>query len=276
MNILLKKSFFSDFFSQHPVLVIVVVAILLIIGVISNFLGGKKEVQKKASDIIEPKWINEEGLSLYNQLRLKYSNNESLSINSIPELYDLEVKSLESVNAKFNVIEGKTSLRLWACIEWLNNRFLAENMPLKTISEEEAQVEYSINLVDGEILHTVFEDAIWYELKRSRSRSFNYHGLGLRIPIGGGFSYKIGAISSLNPTSRDEYSPISSGRVFLTNRRVILQGNEENKSVNINSILDIEQYLDCVIIGKSKGKKPLIKFELDDAAVFSRLITRVF
>jgi hypothetical protein len=50
----------------------------------------------------------------------------------------------------------------------------------------------------------------------------------------------------------------------------------ENKSININSILDIEQYRDSVIIGKTTGKKPLIRFDLDDAAIFSRTISRVF
>jgi hypothetical protein len=272
------KSAFWNFIGEHPLFVTVTLSVLVIIGLIMN-LFSKKESSTNKINGAENKvdiWVNEAGLLLFEKLKVKYNNNESLAVDSIAELSDLQVKNMETVNAKFEVIEGKTSLRLWACIEWLNNRFLAENTPLKEITEEEALEKYSINLNEGEILHDVFEDTVWYELKRSRNRSFNYHGLGLRIPLGAGFSYRVGAIGSLNPDSLEEFKEVTSGKLFLTNRRMILQGDLENKSININSILDIEQYKDCIIVGKTTGKKPLIKFELDDAAVFSRLITRVF
>lgn len=272
------KSAFWNFIGDNLLFVTVILLVLVIIGLIVNAFS-KKGSSANNINIAENKgeiWINEAGLLLFEKLKFKYNNNESLAVDSIPELSDLQVKNMETVNAKFEVREGKTALRLWACIEWLNNRFLAENAPLKEITEEETLQQYSINLNEGEILHVVFEETVWYELKRSRNRSFNYHGLGLRIPLGAGFSYRVGAIGSLNPDTLDEYRAVTSGKLFLTNRRLILQGDLENKSININSILDIEQYKDCIIVGKTTGKKPLIKFDLDDAAVFSRLVTRVF
>ena len=269
----LSKSFISDLISDHPGLLFgVIIVFLIIVGIGSLF--SKKKTEPVVE--VEEKWINDAGLELFEKLKLMYNNNESLSLESIPELSDLPVKNMATVNAKFEVKEGKTSLRLWACIEWLNNRFRAENEPIKEISESEALEQYAINLNDSEVLHAVFEETSWYELKRSRTRSFNYHGLGLRIPLGAGLSYRVGTIGSLNPDSLDEYREVTTGKLFVTSKRLIFQGDLENKSININSILDIEQYRDSVIIGKTTGKKPLIRFDLDDAAIFSRTISRVF
>lgn len=272
-TIFLKKSFITDFIFENPLLIAIILAIVVIVGGISWIFSKKKSTP---SDIIEEKWINDAGLLLYEKLKVKYNNNESLSMLSIVELTDLSIINMESVNAKFEVLPGKTSLRLWACIEWLDDRYKAESTPLNEISEAEAMTKYSINLNENEILHSVFEDVVWYELKSSRTRSFNYHGLGLRIPLGAGFSYRVGTIGALNPDSLEEYKKISSGIIFLTNFRIILQGDAENKSIIINSVLDIEQYKDCIIIGKTSGKKPLVKFTLDDAAIFSRIISRIF
>jgi len=94
--------------------------------------------------------------------------------------------------------------------------------------------------------------------------------------LGGGFSYKVGSISSLNPQYSEDYKKISDGKLFLTSKRIIFLGSSENKSVNINSLLDIDVYYDSIVLGKSTGKKPLIKFDLDDAAVFSRILSRIF
>ncbi len=108
------KSAFWNFIGDHPLFVTVTLLVLVIIGLIVNAFS-KKGSSANNINIAENKgeiWINEAGLLLFEKLKFKYNNNESLAVDSIPELSDLQVKNLETVNAKFEVREGKTALRL--------------------------------------------------------------------------------------------------------------------------------------------------------------------
>lgn len=220
-------------------------------------------------------WASDDGKKFYEKLLKMIRNNESIKMSDIEDLKDLSNITKSSVNEKFQVKDGKFDSRIWFLILMLNDRYNAENKILNGLTESESLEKYSINLNKDEVLYEVFEDCSWYELKRNKQASF-YHGLGLRIPLGGGFSYKVGSISSLNPQYSEDYKKISDGKLFLTSKRIIFLGSSENKSVNINSLLDIDVYYDSIVLGKSTGKKPLIKFYLDDAAVFSRILSRIF
>lgn len=250
-----------------------ILAVLIISVVISKVRKSKKN---KLKIIEENTWASPEGIEFSEKLVKMIHNNESCKISNHEELKDLSVINQESINKKFDVKPGKRVSRIWLLLLMLNDRYVAENDELEFIDEQEALKEHSINLSKDEILYRTFTDAAWYELKRNAQPVGLYHGLGLKIPLGGGFSYRLGAIQNLNPQYSEDYKVVSEGTVFLTNKRIIFQGESQNKTININSLLDIDLYSDSVILGKTTGKKPLIKFDLDDAAVFTRILSRIF
>lgn len=274
---ILLKSEHSD---MLPVLLILLLICLLVLSMIFKiFEGLKKRRAAKADALLKEKevnWANEAGIQFYGLLIQKLRNNESAAITTFNELAGLENYTKESINTRFDVQNGPFDLRIPAALEFLNSRYLAETDELIGVSEEQAQAEHGINLNNDELLYEMYQDCTWFELKRNQARSWNYHGLGLRIPLGGGLSYRLGSIQNLNPQARFEYRQISKGKVYLTNKRIIFQGDSENKVVTLKSLLDIEQYNDSCVIGKSTGKKPIIQFELDDAAIFARKLSRLF
>lgn len=263
-----------------PVLLILLFICLLVLSIIFKiFEGLKKRKAAKADAVLKEKeinWANEAGRQFYDLLIQKLRNNESASIATFNELAGIENYTKESINARFEVQSGPFDLRIPVALEFLNSRHLAETDELIGVSEEQAQAEHGINLNNDELLYEMYQDCTWFELKRNQARSWNYHGLGLRIPLGGGLSYRLGSIQNLNPHARFEYRQISKGKVYLTNKRIIFQGDSENKVVTLKSLLDIEQYNDSCVIGKSTGKKPIIQFEFDDAAIFARKLSRLF
>ncbi len=256
---------------------IVALLILFVYFSISNALTKKKENKVKEQQIIiEASWASEEGKAFFEKIKARLRNNESAPVHSIEELNGLNDLSKESINSRFGVTDKKYEYRIPLALEFLNERYKAETSELIGITEEQAQTEHGINLNNDELLYEMYDECAWFELKRSQQRSWNYHGLGLRIPLGGGLSYRLGSIQNLNPNNLFEYKEISKGKVFLTNKRIIFQGESENKTVTLKSLLDIEQYNDSCVIGKSTGKKPIIKFQFDDAAIFSRKLSRLF
>ena len=256
---------------------IIALVILLIISVIYSSINSRNENKiKEQKAIIENSWANEEGKAFFEKIKSRLRNNESAPVDSFEELKGLSDWSKESINSLFGVTDKKYEYRIPLALEFLNERYKAETSELNGITEEQAQTEHGINLNNDELLYEMYDECAWFELKRSQQRSWNYHGLGLRIPLGGGLSYRLGSIQNLNPDNLFEYKEISKGKVFLTNKRIIFQGESENKTVTLKSLLDIEQYNDSCVIGKSTGKKPIIKFQFDDAAIFSRKLSRLF
>jgi hypothetical protein len=256
---------------------IVALLILFIVSVISKSVNSNKEKKiKEQQSIIEASWASEEGKAFFEKIKARLRNNESAPVHSIEELNGLNDLSKESINSRFGVTDKKYEYRIPLALEFLNERYKAETSELIGITEEQAQTEHGINLNNDELLYEMYDECAWFDLKRSQQRSWNYHGLGLRIPLGGGLSYRLGSIQNLNPDNLFEYKETSKGKVYLTNKRIIFQGESENKTVTLKSLLDIEQYNDSCVIGKSTGKKPIIKFQFDDAAIFSRKLSRLF
>jgi hypothetical protein len=248
---------------------LLVVVSFLVLGAGLVFFLTKKN-KPKISD-----WANNEGLIFHNKLREMVNNNESIKMSEIDEIKNLPIITKKSVNEIFEVKEGDFDMRIWILILILNDRYESENKDIVGLSDKEVLDKYSFNIKSDEILFEVFEDCGWYELKRNGQVS-TFQGLGLRIPLGGGLSYKVGALFTMNPSSSEYYREVSKGTLLLTNKRIVFNGLSENKSINLESVIDINLFKDSVIIGKSTGKKPLIKFDMDDAAIFSRVITRLF
>jgi len=236
---------------------------------------SKKKINEQQI-ILEQNWANDAGKLFFEKLKKKIRNNESAPIDSFEELKGLPNLNRATINSHFQITDKKFEYRIEVALGFLHDRHCAETETLAGITDAQAQSQHGINLNSDEVLYEMYDECVWFELRRNQQRSWNYQGLGLRIPLGGGLSYRLGTIQNLNPENLFEYKAISTGKVYLTNQRIIFQGESENKTITLKSLLDIEQYNDSCVIGKSTGKKPIVKFKFDDAAIFSRKISRLF
>ncbi len=253
------------------------VLLFAIIGGIRNFFVGVK--QKKLATFKmeeEENWANDAGKSFFKRLSVMINNNESMSLTQYPELEGLANLDAESINERFGIVNPKFSIRLWYCVSVLHNRYAMEQNPLPEQTAEAVQQMDGINLVNDEVLHEKFTDCSWFELRRNSQRNWDYHGLGIRIPLGAGMSYRIGKMQAIQIQQKEEYNCEGSGTLYVTNRRIVFIGRNQNNVIPLKGILEIEQYLDSVVIGKSQGKKPIVKFDGDDAALFSRVMVKLF
>ncbi len=77
-------------------------------------------------------------------------------------------------------------------------------------------------------------------------------GPTMRVKIANGVYWRAGALN-LKPVTCDALVQIDTGRVFLTNKRLLFMGTKKNTSIQPNRILDITKHSDGVGIEKDAG-----------------------
>lgn len=135
-------------------------------------------------------------------------------------------------------------------------RFYAEKFPLSFQTEEEVFSKFNLNLESGEVLYHHSYTVDWYE-EKTVATNIAYNGF--RIKSGSGVSFNTGNYTVVK-NDIVSFTPIDRGDFYITNKRVIFIGkqNRQNRSIKIDSILEISAYKDGILFGKSSGKKPLI------------------
>jgi len=104
-------------------------------------------------------------------------------------------------------------------------------------------------------------DINWLE-QRTITKRVNYSGPSFRVKIAKGLSYRVGSISAQRITE-DVWKIIDTGKLYLTNKRIIFMGSKGNKTVTINKILDFNVYSNGIEIQKDSGKSPFLEFNKD-------------
>ena len=112
----------------------------------------------------------------------------------------------------------------------------------------------------------------WLEYVRRTTR-VRYSGPSFRFRIVKGLYWRAGDMG-VQVVSKDILTPIDSGHVYLTNRRVILVGAHQNLSVPISSIIDFHTYKNGVELEKATGKNPFLEFS-HDIPMFALLLRRL-
>jgi len=108
---------------------------------------------------------------------------------------------------------------------------------------------------------------------RTVTQRINYGGVTGRIKIAKGVYYRVGSIKPQRVTS-EQLVRIDSGKLYLTNKRLIFVGGRKNTSIRIDKILSITPYSDGVEIIKDSGKNPFFQFNADPE-VFAMILTRL-
>jgi hypothetical protein len=110
-----------------------------------------------------------------------------------------------------------------------------------------------INLQRGERCHLATH-ASWQEM-RSRTVRLNYSGPVASIRICKGLRYRVGSFTPQR-IQQQELVEIAAGELYVTNKRVILDGESQNKSVRLSALIGVDIYSDGLILEKATGKNP--------------------
>lgn len=110
----------------------------------------------------------------------------------------------------------------------------------------------------------------WREL-RSRTVRVNYHGPTARIRIMKGVYWRAGSISPQRVTETNLVE-VAQGTLYVTNKRVILDGAAGNKSVTWRSVFGQEVFSDAIKLDKSSGRDPYLFIASGEIEMASTII----
>lgn len=142
--------------------------------------------------------------------------------------------------------------------------WVIENGELPTIQSD-------INLQKSESLYFM-TDIDWLEMKTVTKR-VNYAGVSTRIRICKGVYFKVGSIAPERVTE-DVWRTVDSGKMYLTNKRIIFMGQKGNKTIKLDKVLSFTPYQDGVQLEKDTGKNPFFKFDYN-VDVYCMLLSRL-
>ncbi|MCB0777821.1 MAG: hypothetical protein KDB99_16070, partial [Chitinophagaceae bacterium] len=130
--------------------------------------------------------------------------------------------------------------------------------------------DVDINLQKKEVCYFTI-DCEWLE-NRTRTKRINYTGVSTRIRIMKGVYYNIGNITPQRVTT-EELTVIDSGKIYVTNKRIIFMGSKKNSTIKLDKILSLTPYSDAVGIEKDAGKSPILQVN-HNADVLLRVLGR--
>jgi len=109
----------------------------------------------------------------------------------------------------------------------------------------------------------------WYELRRVTKR-IRYAGPTMRIKIVKGVYWRMGDLA-IQPVSEDILTPIDTGTIYLTNKRLIFMGSRKNSTIRLNKIIDFTAYKNGVEIQKETGKSPFLQMD-ESVDIFAMIL----
>lgn len=96
-----------------------------------------------------------------------------------------------------------------------------------------------------------------YETRKVTKR-VSYGGPTMRVKIVKGVYYRAGNLG-VKAHSEEELTFIDSGKLYITNKRLLFVGSKQNKPVQLNNIIDFKVYDNGLEVSKDSGKSPFYK-----------------
>lgn len=130
-------------------------------------------------------------------------------------------------------------------------------------------ISVSINLQKNEVCHDRVS-AVWYE-HRTRTVRVNYGGPVASIRISKGLRYRVGSVG-VHRITREELTEIDQGTLYLTNKRLIFDGQKKNTTIRLSALLSFTPCSDGLILEKSSGRSPSLAIA-GDVELFCALLS---
>jgi hypothetical protein len=97
-----------------------------------------------------------------------------------------------------------------------------------------------------------FVATTWHQ---SRVSNRGYSGTSVSVPSGiSGVRFRFGGYT---PIKSEEMTPLSTGLLYVTSKRLLFNGDRRNTAINLTKIVDGHVYSDALRIEKSTGKPDL-------------------
>jgi hypothetical protein len=121
------------------------------------------------------------------------------------------------------------------------------------------EVSAPIALQKKELCHFSCSTTL-HEMRTETVRT-TYQGPSAHIRIVKGVYYRFGSVQAQRIT-RDVLRPIDSGALYLTNKRLIFDGEKKKSAIRFSNIFSITPYSDAIEVEKTSGRNPV--FTLPD------------
>jgi len=131
------------------------------------------------------------------------------------------------------------------------------------------EISAPITLQRKEVCHYTCSCS-WREL-RTRTVRVNYSGPTARVRIMKGVYWRVGSIAPQR-VSETNLVEVANGTLYVTSKRVILDGATGNKSVTWRSVFGQELFSDAVKLEKSSGKDPYLFLPPSEIELASSII----
>ena len=131
------------------------------------------------------------------------------------------------------------------------------------------EIAAPITLQRQEVCHFAC-DCSWREL-RTRTVRVNYSGPTASIRIMKGVYWRMGSIAPKQVTETDLVE-VTRGTLYVTNKRLLLDGANGNKAVTWRAVFGQELYSDAIKLEKASGKDPYLFVAPSDIEVASTVI----
>lgn len=193
--------------------------------------------EKKAKEILDNERISYVKFALENVLiGGRYSPDEEKKFLELAENLDVGIRYDDLYLSKI-----EKAKKLW----------MIENEALPTIDPD-------IFLQKGEKCYFI-SPSTYYEYKKV-TKSIKYAGPHFRFRITKGFYYRAGNVSFQRKTE-DTLSKIDTGKLYITDKKIIFIGNLKTINVRLNKIIDMELFSDGIKIIKDTGNNIFIELE---------------
>ena len=130
------------------------------------------------------------------------------------------------------------------------------------------EYEVDINLKKGEVCH-FYKKATRFEYKKKVKRSGGRTHFTFRVMKGVYLTQGFGG----HTYSEEVLEEVDQGIIYLTNKRILFQGDRKNINIPLSKILTFEPQQTGTIIHKDSGKP--IYFEFENSDVFNLLLSKL-
>jgi hypothetical protein len=127
-----------------------------------------------------------------------------------------------------------------------------------------------INLQRGEVCHAHME-AVWHE-HRTRTETVGYSGFSTSVRICKGLRYRVSTVRP-NRVTREELVQVDAGVLYLTNKRLIFDGQRKNTTFRLSSLLGFTPFADAVQLEKASGRPPILVLSGGDVEIFHSMLS---
>ncbi len=107
----------------------------------------------------------------------------------------------------------------------------------------------------------------WHQLRVARR---GYAGTSVSVPSGvKGVRFRLG---SYTPIGSEQITPLASGFLYVTSKRLLFSGETRNTTVNLNKIVECHIHSDALTIEKSTGKADIFSMRVASARYIQVLV----